>query len=310
MPSVMVERTGTERRAMRSAALGGESVPRRVLLTPWGQVESTNGRFIVDEESGRLASEALREHGTDLPIDYEHQTLGGSYAAPNGQAPAAGWIKSIVADPGVGLIAEIEWTAPAIEQLASKQYRYLSPVAVIRREDRKLVAVHSAALTNKPAIAGMPAIVNRADAAAAGDGLREMDGGAVESLREMLALDESADVTEMLMAASERLRAMEAEAERARVEDRIAGAVRAGKLVEAQRAWAEELVRREESLFDEWFRTAPVVVPLGGTRMTVDADGRRQAMVRRARAEFRGSPGVATLTSEEAYVTDALRRAG
>ena len=30
-----------------------------------------------------------------------------------------------------------------------------SPVAIVRKSDRKLVAIHSAALTNKPAIVGM-----------------------------------------------------------------------------------------------------------------------------------------------------------
>jgi phage I-like protein len=55
----------------------------------------------------------------------------------------------------VGLLAEIEWTDQAKQRLADKEYRYLSPVAIIRKTDRKLVAIHSAALTNKPAIVGM-----------------------------------------------------------------------------------------------------------------------------------------------------------
>ncbi|MGB9626589.1 MAG: phage protease, partial [Phycisphaerae bacterium] len=138
-----------------------------------------------------------------MPIDYEHQTLGGGYASPTGQAPAAGWIKRLfVVRPvgiacrgdeategrsdeakgqlgdekdsgtptpsfslggrgGAGLYAEVEWTEPARAQLAARQYRYLSPVAIVRKSDRRLVALHSAALTNKPAIVGMRAIVNR-----------------------------------------------------------------------------------------------------------------------------------------------------
>ncbi|MFV1979492.1 MAG: phage protease, partial [Myxococcota bacterium] len=85
-----------------------------------------------------LAKAAFADHATDTPIDYEHQTLGGSYASPNGQAPAAGWIKAIEAEPGVGLIASIEWTEQAKQMLAAKEYRYLSPVALIRKRDRKL----------------------------------------------------------------------------------------------------------------------------------------------------------------------------
>src|SRR3989304_6178232 len=159
---MMVNEDG-EALALHSATLGGETVPQRILLAPWGNVESSNGSFVVDEESTRLAVQAFEEHGTDLPIDYEHQTLGGVYASPSGQAPAAGWIKRIFAESGVGLLAEIEWTEQAKQRLADKEYRYLSPVAIIRKTDRKLVAIHSAALTNKPAIVGMQPIVNRAD---------------------------------------------------------------------------------------------------------------------------------------------------
>ena len=114
-------------------------------------------------DSAALAVAAFEEHGPALPIDYEHQTLGGSYAAPDGQAPAAGWIKAMIAEPGSGLWAEIEWTEQAIQRLERKEYRYLSPVAIVRKVDRKLVAIHSAALTNKPAIVGMRPIVNRAE---------------------------------------------------------------------------------------------------------------------------------------------------
>ena len=108
-----------EMRALHSASLTGDKIPSRVLLTPWGPVESTNGSFIVDEESVRLALAAFEEHGTDLPIDYEHQTLGGRYSSPNGQAPAAGWVKRIFGEPGVGLLAEIEWTDQAAKMLES-----------------------------------------------------------------------------------------------------------------------------------------------------------------------------------------------
>ncbi|RME40190.1 MAG: hypothetical protein D6788_03920, partial [Planctomycetota bacterium] len=145
------KREETERiGGVHAADLAGEAVPRQVLIAPWGAVESSNGSFVVDEEAARLVVEAFEAHGTDLPIDYEHQTLGGTYSSPTGRAPAAGWIKALRAEAGVGLIAKIEWTQEAEKMLASKEYRYLSPVAIIRKRDRKLTAIHSAALTNKP----------------------------------------------------------------------------------------------------------------------------------------------------------------
>ncbi len=295
---------GRETKALRSATLSGGTVPNRVLLAPWGTVESSNGSFVLDDESARLAVAAFQEHGTDLPIDYEHQTLGGTYASPNGRAPAAGWIKSLSVEPGVGLVAAIEWTERATKLLASKEYRYLSPVAIIRKTDRKLVAIHSAALTNKPAIVGMEPIVNRATLESAEETIQPL-----AVLRAGLDLPVETAPQEVLVAASRRLVELEEAARRRHVEQRIDQAMRAGKLVEAQRAWAEALVARESDLFDEWFRTAPVIVAAGLTAPPSGVDGlrnREQLLATRARAEFKANPLLSRLTSEEAFISDAV----
>jgi len=133
----------------------------RVLLCPWGSVHGSNGDFILDGESARMVLAAFRAQGVDLPIDYEHQTLGGDRARPDGAAPAAGWIGSLEAVPGVGLLAEVSWTPKGHRAIAAKEYRYLSPVVVVRKSDGRVSALHSVALTNKPAIVGAAPIVNR-----------------------------------------------------------------------------------------------------------------------------------------------------
>ncbi len=299
-----------ERREMtplRSAPIGGETIPSEILLAPWGRVESTNGDFVVDEESVRLAVEAFETHGTDLPIDYEHQTLGGKYSAPDGKAPAAGWIKRLFAKPDVGLLADIEWTPQAQEVLGARAYRYLSPVAIVRKSDRKLVAIHSAALTNKPAIVNMTPIVNRSepDEAPAGEPLA--------ALRVTLGMTRDATPDAILVAAGERLSELHEATARQHVAHRIREAIRTGKLVEAQRAWAEQLVAREEGLFDEWLRTAPVIVMPGRTAPPAGDDAgqtRRETVAARARAEYAATPALSGLTSQEAFINDALREAG
>ncbi|MBI4719251.1 MAG: hypothetical protein HY763_15750 [Planctomycetes bacterium] len=304
--TILNDDTG-EIRALRSAALHGEAVPRRVLLAPWGHVESTHGAFVVDDESGRLVADAFQGHATDLPIDYEHQTLGGKYAAPSGQAPAAGWIKNIRVEPGVGILADIEWTPQAAEMLATKQYRYLSPVAIIRKADRKLVAIHSAALTNKPAIVGMQPIVSRD-----GTGGEEPAGGeALTVLRAELGLPVDCGAEQVLSAAQERLCALREEVRQRQIEERVSAAMRAGKLTEAQRSWAAELAARDAALFEEWVRTAPTLVTTGRTNPPARGAGAGgvPAVEAHARAEFRSHRGLAALTTEEAYVADAIREA-
>ena len=139
----------------------GPSVPARILLVPWGAVESRAGSFVVDDESAEMMLAAFVAQGVDLPIDYEHQSMGGDYAAPDGRAPAAGWVKAIEPVSGEGIYGAIEWTERGRQALAAKEYRYLSPVVLVEADTGRAIELHSAALTNKPAIVGFPALVNK-----------------------------------------------------------------------------------------------------------------------------------------------------
>ena len=75
------------------------------------------------------------------------------------QVPAAGWIKHFVLKDD-GFYRAMDWTKRAAEYLENKEYRYISPVINIRKEDRKVMELHSDALTNTPAIDTMEAIAN------------------------------------------------------------------------------------------------------------------------------------------------------
>ena len=54
----------------------------------------------------------------------------------------------------------MEWTKKARNYLKNREYRYLSPVVLVRKKDHKASQLHSVALTNTPAINGMMPIVN------------------------------------------------------------------------------------------------------------------------------------------------------
>ena len=123
------------------------------LRLPFGHVVSQKGEFDVDEESLAAMKAQIAERGVDLVVDYEHQTLTGD------RAPAAGWVKELFAEDG-HIKARVEWTLPAKQYLENKEYRYLSPVITVRKSDNKATGLHSLALTNTPAIAGMTPIVN------------------------------------------------------------------------------------------------------------------------------------------------------
>lgn len=172
---------------------GGGELPKVVKLLPWGEVRSQKGDFQVDQESFRAMKQEFDSRGLDLVIDYEHQTLDGV------QAPAAGWIKELVPlKDSIG--AKVEWTKRAAGYLRGREYRYLSPVVLVRKADHKAVCLHSAALTNTPAIDGMFAVVNKADLNGKREGGTGMDEQLLKQLAALLGLAEGATAQEILAA--------------------------------------------------------------------------------------------------------------
>ena len=311
--------TAQDQAELESLVLEGDDVPRRVLIAPWGEVNSAVGSFVVDAEGAAAVIASFVEHGTDIPIDYEHQTLGGAYASPTGQAPAAGWIKSLravtpeeaVVDaerPAAGLWAEVEWTPAAAEQLRGRQYRYLSPVALVRREDRRITELHSAALTNKPAIIGMRPVINSTSVGHAAHAESHAD---LRGLRDALGMDESASDDVVLVAAATRIDALETAAGLEAARQRVARATAVGKLAATQHDWAMALALRDPAEFDAWERCAPCVVQLGRLSLPVRAgavaacDASTASL---ARAEWRANRALLEpLCTEEAFIADAVR---
>lgn len=172
-----------------------DEVPDMIRLIPKGHVESQKGDFEVDDESFDMIYRRFKGRKLDLVIDYEHQTLN------DVQAPAAGWIKDLV--NGTDAIrAKVSWTKKGYEYLKNREYRYLSPVVIARKSDKKVIALHSAALTNTPAVDGMFPIINSLDP----DDMKEDTIMELEKLIKLLGLPEDAteaDVEAAIRAAQE-----------------------------------------------------------------------------------------------------------
>ena len=133
-----------------------------VQLLPAGQFAARDGRpgpgktWRVTDTQGQALAASLNAITAQTPvvIDYEHQTL---HAPANGQpAPAAGWIKRAEWRAGLGLFADVEWTAAARAAIQAGEYRYISPV-ISFSADGTVQGVAMAALTNYPALLGMDA---------------------------------------------------------------------------------------------------------------------------------------------------------
>ncbi len=134
----------------------GGTVPTEVQVIPFGLTNTKKGSFLHDEQSQAAVLAEFANRANDIVIDYEHQTLTG------GEAPAAGWIKKLINKGKEGTWAVVEWTERAQNYIASREYRYLSPVFLVRKSDRRVVLLQNAALTNDPNIDGMVPLVNKA----------------------------------------------------------------------------------------------------------------------------------------------------
>ncbi len=271
------------------------SVPAEIKILPYGNVESRKGPFKVDKESYDLIAQYFKERRLDIVIDYEHQTLEGT------QAPAAGWIKKLSYKENDGIYATVEWTEKAKEYLKNKEYRYLSPVILKRKEDGRAVQLHSVGLTNTPAIDGMEAIINKLDGGnemdlkqiaqalglaedatieqileairALGAMKNEQNTVACKEVLEALELKDDATVAEVKgkiialknpagYVSTEEFLKLKASIEKKESNDLVQVALSEGKITPAQKAWAEQIALKDPEGFKEFLKNAPVVVDL------------------------------------------------
>lgn len=113
-------------------------------------IEHQNSGWVMDAViAARVIANSLT--GTDILIDYEHQSL---HAAKNGKpVPAAGWFGKLEWREGLGLFATgIRWNDKAKEMIAAKEYRFISPSFTFNPNTGVVDRIVSVAITNTPAL--------------------------------------------------------------------------------------------------------------------------------------------------------------
>ncbi len=145
----------------RIASLVAQLVPgeKTFRLLPAGKFRSADGSgrpadvpaWFVDKDSAHQVIARCTARQSRRVIDYEHQTL---YTEKNGQpAPASGWVEALEwRDDGLYITAD--WTERAAAMIASREYRYISPVFSYDKTGRVLDIKH-VGLTNNPGLDGL-----------------------------------------------------------------------------------------------------------------------------------------------------------
>ena len=128
-------------------ALDGSPPPDWIQLLPAGPaITGSDGRSWTLPDPAALLTE-FTARNKPLVVDWEHAS---EHRALQGlDAPAAGWIDRLEIRDGA-IWGHVEWTPKAAQQIAAKEYRFLSPVFTYQKSDSRIVALVSAGLTNQP----------------------------------------------------------------------------------------------------------------------------------------------------------------
>jgi len=262
--------------------------------------DAPHWRLDADSAARLIARVAARAN--PLVVDYEHQTLYAEKNGQ--PAPAAGWFAGSALEwrDGAGLFARVDWTPAAAGRIADGEYRYISPVFEYDRASGEVLDLRMAALTNNPGLAGMAAVALTAlndfsteETTPVNETLKKLlaalglaeNLGEAEAVSAAAALKAKADSADGLNTQVAALKAQAPDPAKfvpvetmqelqtqvasltARLnEGEVAGvvdaALSAGKLLPAQKEWAEDLGKSNLAALKSYVEKTPAIAALGG----------------------------------------------
>jgi phage I-like protein len=286
IPSFVIDTAGAPA-SVAEVEEKGAAAPEWIELLPAGVFYGRDGRgpFRLDDPAAVIASTTALQMNAGLPIDYDHAT---DFGAPEGRpAPAAGWIRELEVRGGA-VWGRVEWTARAANSIVAREYRYVSPVFQFDPKDGVVTRLLRAGLTNNPNLHLTAIAASRTAAAEAKDERMEFP---IQELRELLNLDGDATVADVVARVRElraaegaaataahahdpahyvaiaeferaltELNALKAERARERAAHTVEEAIRAGKIVPAQREWAIAYCAADARGFQAFAAKQPSIV--------------------------------------------------
>ncbi|MCY1705491.1 phage protease [Pannonibacter sp. SL95] len=236
-------------------AVARQAGPASIKIAPRGRFTARDGRvFDVDPEVlvARFAAD-----GVHLPIDLDHATV--RRAAAGEAAPAVGWVTQLEARAD-GLYGAVDWLDEGLRILTARTHRYISPVLQLD-DTKRAIWLHSAALVAAPAVS-MPAVASADPSPQEHNMPKEIalalglspDAGETSCLSAITTLKARVDPAvhaEALARCAQLtadLAARDKAAHDAKVAATLEGALKARKIVPAQRAAYEALCATPEGL--------------------------------------------------------------
>lgn len=122
--------------------------PEWIEVLPAGDVVTGRDGRSWKKPSAEAIVSRTRSLGRDIPVDIEHAT---ELKAPKGEpAPAVGWSSELQVRDGGSIWMRVQWNDTGKQAVASRAYRYISPVFTYHLDTQEIVAITSVGLTNQP----------------------------------------------------------------------------------------------------------------------------------------------------------------
>lgn len=136
-------------------AKGAEGLPQRILVLPWGEQDTAQGKVICDDTTMRLLAGYNASKNWDrIALDFEHSSVPSSPTYKGEPVKVAGYGKlQLVPNEGVYLLMS-SWTAEGKEFAAGGHYGDLSPVVKCNKAN-EVIGLHSVALCRHGATPGL-----------------------------------------------------------------------------------------------------------------------------------------------------------
>ena len=260
--------------------------PTELLLAPVGEFMGRDGRTYRNTDPEAVINK-FEQIGMSLPVDADHTIL-------HRGGPAIGWINRLENRNGEIWATKIDWLDEGVHLLASKKYRYYSPVYLIDDNSRVIEVVDGMGLTNSPNLTQLSQL-NQSNRRKGDMNLQEELNAALKNNREYM--EELAETNNEKARLQSELNSVKAEKEQLgaklkELEDQQADAAskafsqelnsyldglsKDGKLPPAQKELYGKTIRSTEELnsLKELFKNAPNLLPDGkGKEGTESKDG-------------------------------------
>lgn len=275
-------------------------VPSEIQLTPDGLFRAKDGRpqnlngWFVDADIASRVIALAENQKNPFCIDYDHKVLTAQNTSAKGVA--AGWFKTLEYREGVGIFAvDVAWTKEAARHIQESEYRFISPVFTFNKKTGAIEQILMCAITNNPALDGMKDLTALAQdlfltsqTDSEMDKVKELEEQVAQLSKQLEEKDtqiaalsvqktepesktETVDLTkfvpvETMAALQNELATLSKQVKDKEIDEVITAALSVGKLLPAQKEWAQKLGATDLVALKGFIETAPQLDIAKGTQ--------------------------------------------